>query len=64
MNDQINEINISEKITSFEKEYEIKKDFYIKAAKTMKNLILKLISQKYEKSNVVYRIKDKTSCIF
>lgn len=63
MLEDINEINVTEKIDSFTKEYEQKKDFHIKAAKTLKNLIVNLLGQKFEKSNVVYRIKDKHSCI-
>ncbi|MCX6074398.1 MAG: hypothetical protein NTY39_08775 [Campylobacterales bacterium] len=63
MIEEIGEINVTEKIDAFEKEYELKKDFYIKSAKTLKNLVVNLIGQKFEKSNVVYRIKDKTSCI-
>lgn len=54
--------NISEKIELFQKEYEFKKDFYIKAAKTFKNLIINLLNNKFEKTSVVFRIKDKVSC--
>jgi len=57
-----NNISIKDKLNQLEKEYDAKKDFYIKAAKTLKNLIINLLDDKFNKTNVLYRIKERNSC--
>lgn len=62
LEEDLADINVTEKIEVFQKEYEAKKDFYIKTGKTFKNLIINLLNDEFEKASVIYRIKDKTSC--
>lgn len=55
-------ISIKDKLNLLNKEYDTKKDFYTKAAKTLKNLIINLLDDNFNKTNVLYRIKERNSC--
>ena len=50
-------------IKKFEKQYEEKKEFYVKTAKTVKNLLVNLLNNDYQKSIVNFRVKEKNSCL-
>ncbi len=47
----------------FEKQYEEHREFYVKTAKTVKNLLVNLLNKNHQKSIINFRVKKKNSCI-